>query len=207
MVETHWEFWVDSEKSVVLSSHMDHSSKTYWRFHLKGTFCPSTWTHFPCYNSSRHPSPSYLPLFQSCVSPRCFGFEHYYCFTSASRFPPPPPQVFVPCLLPMRLVATGRKSDGVELVSLTEGMDEVEVPRIKWWKNHWKVWWRFGSWDGKGKEKLWISVVNVCKWVNCGKCRWILFIMCHEYEELFSGFLFLFGAQLGVTESSESLGI
>ena len=28
--------------------------------------------------------------------------------------------------------------------------------------------------------------------------------MCHEYEELFSGFLLLFGAQLGVTESSES---
>ena len=27
-------------------------------------------------------------------------------------------------------MATGRKSDGVELISLTEGMDEVEVPRM-----------------------------------------------------------------------------
>ena len=27
-------------------------------------------------------------------------------------------------------MATGRKSDGVELISLTEGMDGVEVPRI-----------------------------------------------------------------------------
>lgn len=35
----------------------------------------------------------------------------------------------------------------------------------------------------KENRKLWISVVNVCKWVNCGRCRWILFSKCHEYEE------------------------
>lgn len=151
MVETNWEFWVNSETSVVLSSHMNHSSKTYWRFHLKGTFCPSTWTHFPCLELFE----TSISILSSTLQPPCVENQDFWGLNiTIASLPPPgsfPPSGFFPCLLPIRLVATGRKSDGVELISLTEGMDEVEVPRINGGNLVGKCDVRLGSWDGKGK--------------------------------------------------------
>ena len=146
MVETNWEFWVNSETSVVLSSHMNHSSKTYWRFHLKGTFCPSTWTHFPC-----------LELFETsisilsstlqppCVSPRFFGFEHYCCFT-ASSFPPPfhvccPSGWWLPVANPTVLSWS----------ALLRGWMKSKYPGSNGGKVVGKCDVQLGSWDGKGK--------------------------------------------------------
>ena len=55
-------------------------------------------------------------------------------------------------------MATGSKSDGVELISLTEGMDEVEVPRM----NRGKV---VGICDDDS------AVEMVKEKQNCGKCK------------------------------------